>query len=90
MNRKIIAETGKQRLFLAAVICYIGFILGFEDGGLQCILADISADFSFSGTQMGSLASVQFAGTIIGPMFAGVVSDRIGKKRVIIASCIIF
>lgn len=90
MENRIYSNKKFQRSLLAAVICYIGFILGFEDGGLQSVLTDISDDFGFSGTQTGSLASVQFAGTIIGPMFAGVISDRIGKKKVIIASCIIF
>ena len=90
LNIEMLSENKFKKNFFAIIICYLGFILGFEDGGLQYTLADIADDFVLSDTQMGSLASAQFAGTVVAPLFAGVVSDRIGKKKVILVACAVF
>lgn len=76
--------------FLAGVICFVGFLLGIETGGLQFVLLKIAREFGLSQMSMGSLMSVQFIAVTAAPLLVGALSDRIGKKIVIIVGCLIF
>ena len=64
--------------FLAGSICFIGFLLGIETGGLQFILLKAANEFQMSQTTMGSLFTVQFVAVSIAPLIVGTISDRIG------------
>ncbi len=80
----------KQSLFLAGVICFIGFLLGVETGGLQFILLKMAREFDLSQTTMGSLVSMQFIAVTAAPLLTGALSDKVGKKSVVIAACFVF
>ena len=70
--------------------CFAGFLLGFEDSGLQYILLKAAQEFHLSQAEMGSLVSTQFSAVTIAPLFMGAVSDRIGKKKVAVFFSMIF
>lgn len=70
--------------------CFAGFLLGFEDSGLQYILLKAAQEFHLSQAEMGSLVSIQFSAVTIAPLFMGAVSDRIGKKKVAVFFSMIF
>lgn len=72
------------------------FTLGFEVGGYQAVLLEISQEFAMTGTQMGILASVQSAATILSTLLFGGLTDRMSKKKAVslfgcllIAGCIL-
>lgn len=80
----------KNKLFLAKVICFIGFLLGVETGGLQFILLKAANEFGLSQTAMGSIVTVQFIACTVFSILAGILSDVIGKKKVIMVASLIF
>ena len=59
------------------------FTLGFEVGGYQAVLLEISQEFAMTGTQMGILASVQSAATILSTLLFGGLTDRMSKKKAV-------
>lgn len=56
------------------------FFLGFESGGFQLALLMISDSFQIGTKDMGMLVSLQFAGTILGPLIFGSFINRVSKK----------
>ena len=78
----------KRRSFYIA--CMILFFLGFEAGGFQISLLQMTGEFGISGVKGGLLVSAQQAVVIIMPFLAGIVADRIGKIRVLLFAGSIF
>lgn len=66
------------------------FFIGFEMGGFQLVLSDISKEFDTTKTGMGFLAAAQYVSVIVMPFFFGRVADNKGKKPVLIGFIIIF
>lgn len=66
------------------------FFIGFEMGGYQLVLRNISNDFSITATGAGLLAAVQSAGFVFAPLLFGGLSDRVGKKHTLIAFMLTF
>ncbi|MFR7985409.1 MAG: MFS transporter [Clostridia bacterium] len=90
MNERILEQQLGRDRFLAGAICFIGFLLGIETGGLQFILLKAANEFHLSQTSMGSIVTVQFAAVTITPLVVGFISDRIGKKKVILSASLLF
>ena len=90
MNERILEQQLRRGRFLAGAICFIGFLLGIETGGLQFILLKAANEFHLSQTSMGSIVTVQFAAVTIAPLVVGFISDRIGKKKVILSASLLF
>lgn len=74
-------------VFLAA--CLMLFI-GFEVGGFQFVLSDISREFNTTKIGMGFLAAAQYISVIVMPLFFGRLADKTGKKPMLIGFVIIF
>ena len=60
--------------------------VGIQMGGSQAVLASAGESFSISKTGMGLLAAAQAAGMCISPGLFGHLSDRKGKKPVLLLS----
>jgi len=71
---------------LPLLMPFMSFIIGFETGGFQLVLRGMSSDFAVTALGSGILAAAQYAGFIVSPFVFGSLSDKIGKKRVIIIS----
>lgn len=69
---------------------FIAFFLGIETGGLQYSVLKMAEEFHLNSAQMGSIVSVYFFATMVSPIFTGALSDRIGKKKVITFSILVF
>ena len=82
-------ETERKK-FLAGAMCFIGFLLGVETGGLQFVLLKAAEEFGLSQVSMGSIVTVQFVAVTIAPAAAGLLSDSVGKKKVITAAAGLF
>jgi len=74
-------------VFLAAGLM---FFIGFEMGGFQLVLSDISKEFNTTKTGMGFLAAAQYISVIVMPFFFGGVADRKGKNPVLTGFTIVF
>lgn len=68
----------------------IAFLLGIETGGLQFSVLKMADEFNLNSAQMGSIVSIYFFATMISPIITGGLSDKIGKKKIIIFSIVIF
>ncbi|MFC4000242.1 MFS transporter [Prauserella oleivorans] len=76
------------RLF--AIIATAWMFDSMDLAALTFILGPISAEFQLSGTSAGALASVSFAGMIIGASLSGVLGDRFGRRPVFTTSMIVW
>ncbi|MGV3531200.1 MAG: hypothetical protein ACO1QR_02445, partial [Chthoniobacteraceae bacterium] len=66
--------------FMAILAAGIGF--GIRGG----ILANWAADFGFTGAQLGDIGSAGFTGFCFGIIIGGVVVDKIGYGKLVIAA----
>lgn len=78
----------KRRSFYIA--CMILFFLGFEAGGFQISLMQMTGEFGISGVKGGLLVSAQQAVVIIMPFLAGIAADRMGKKKILLLAGSVF
>lgn len=68
-------------------ICYISMgLLGIYISVYQSIISIISKNYSINNTVAGVIISLHFIGSLIAPIIFGEISDRIGKKSVVIIS----
>ena len=69
-------------------------IYGFYMGGLQYVIADISATFvadaNRQGTGIGILVSVPHIFSLFFPVLMGAISDKVGKKKVLLSFIVVF
>jgi len=72
------------------VVSCLMFFTGFEMGGFQLVLRSVSNEFSMASLGSGLLVAAQSAGVIFMPLLLGNLSDRIGKKRILLASSLMF
>lgn len=89
-----LAATGaagqKRQRWLIWITAGVEFVLGFESAGLQLALLRVVGEFELGPAMMGVLVSAQyFALLIVQPIF-GVVADRLGKKRIVVCSLLVF
>src|SRR6187551_2200211 len=83
MSNEGIAANAKRLLwagFLAILAAGIGF--GIRGG----IIADWAADFGFTGAQIGAIGGAGFTGFCFGIIIGGVIVDRIGYGKLVIAA----
>ena len=60
------------------------FCLGFQSGGFQLTLLRIAGEFGISAGAVGVFVAIQFSAVIVFPLALGWLSDRIGKKIVLL------
>lgn len=60
------------------------FFYGFYLGGIQLVIADISASFGMEITGIGILVAVSHIASLILPTLLGILADRVGKKQVLL------
>src|SRR5918992_6317341 len=83
LRNEAIAPNAKRLLwagFLAILAAGIGF--GIRGG----ILANWAADFGFTGAQLGAIGGAGFTGFCFGIIIGGLVVDKIGYGKLIIAA----
>lgn len=88
-NKSIIGMKKKQDGFFIISICML-FFLGFEIGGFQISLLDLSRALGISNLQGGIMVSVKYSALLFMPSIWGKAADRVGKMKILYASCIVF
>lgn len=80
----------ERKKIVVPAMYFIAFMLGIETGGLQYSVLKMAGEFHLNSAQMGSIVSVYFFATMLSPIFTGALSDKIGKKKIMIAALIVF
>lgn len=70
--------------------CYASMaLLGIYLTVYQSVISELSSEHSVGPTAMGVIISLHFIGSIMAPVIFGEISDRVGKKPVVITAFII-
>jgi MFS family permease len=77
-------EVNRKRLLWAGFVAILAAGVGFGIRG--GIFANWAADFGFSATQLGAIGGAGFTGFCFGIMIGGVVVDKIGYGKLVIAA----
>lgn len=80
----------ERKKLVVPAMYFIAFLLGVETGGLQYSVLKMAGEFNLNSAQMGSIVSVYFFATMLSPIFTGALSDKIGKKKIMVAALIVF
>jgi len=67
-----------------------GLLFGYDTGVINGSLKFVQLKFGFSSTMKGFAASSALLACIFGAAFAGTLSDRLGRKKVLILSAVMF
>ena len=67
-----------------------GFLFGFDMAVISGVLPLLEKQFSLSAAQEGWFVSSALVGCIIGVAFSGELSDRLGRKKPLILTAILF
>ncbi len=77
-------------LLIASVAAFGGFLFGYDTAVIAGAIGYLQEKFQLSSTMVGWAASSAIWGCVIGAMFAGYLSDRYGRKTVLIFTAVIF
>ena len=81
----------KSYVYTLSLIAAIGgFLFGFDTGVISGAIEFIRVHFSLNAHQEGFTVSNILIGCIFGAMFAGVLSDRLGRKKILMFTAFIF
>lgn len=92
MISEVIDGLGISR-FTFLIYTLVGFTLlfdGFDYMIVAYTMPQISAEWALTKVQTGSLASWSMLGLMIGGLAAGVISDRLGRKKALILGCLVY
>lgn len=77
-------------LLITLVASLGGFLFGFDMAVISGVLPLLQKQFSLSAAQEGWFVSSALVGCIIGVAFSGELSDRLGRKKPLILTAILF
>jgi len=79
------------KFYLVAAIASLGGLLfGYDTGVISGALPFIKQDFALDPTMQGVATAAVLVGATLGAAAAGVLSDKLGRKRVILAVALLF
>ena len=76
--------------FIAGVAALGGLLFGYDTGVISGALLFIREALALSPTMQGIVVAIVLAGAAIGAAAAGTLSDRFGRRRVILAAAVLF
>lgn len=78
-------------VFIIAIIAAMGGLLfGFDTGVISGAIPFFQTDFGIDDSMVESITAAGLAGAILGALFCGRITDRLGRRKVILASAVIF
>ena len=81
----------KSYIYFAAFVAALGGLLfGYDTAVISGAIGFLREHFNLDATQMGWVASSALIGCIVGVAFAGILSDKIGRKKVLILAAMMF
>lgn len=76
--------------FVAGVAALGGLLFGYDTGVISGALLFIRETMALSSTMQGVVVAIVLAGAALGAAGAGTLSDRFGRRRVILAAALLF
>ena len=77
-------------VFLSVVAALGGFLFGYDTAVISGTIAKVTEQFGLDALQQGWYVGCALIGSIIGVLFAGILSDKFGRKSTMILSAILF
>jgi AAHS family benzoate transporter-like MFS transporter len=96
MLPEVLTDRARSSARVAAAVVALCWLLVFFDGldlfVYGAALPDMLADkaFGLSAAKAGDVGSVATFGMLLGALSAGIATDRIGRKRVLLLCCVLF
>lgn len=89
---KLAGDSGSSvYIFMVCIVAALGGLLfGYDTGVISGAIGPLEARFELDPKGVGWVASCALVGCIFGAAFAGTISDRIGRKKVLIISAVLF
>lgn len=76
--------------FLSVVAALGGFLFGYDTAVISGTILRVTSQFQLTTLQSGWYVGCALVGSIAGVMFAGTLSDKLGRKKTMILSAILF
>ena len=77
-------------VFLSVVAALGGFLFGYDTAVISGTIADVTDQFSLNTMQEGWYVGCALIGSIVGVLFAGILSDKLGRKLTMIIAATMF
>ena len=85
------SEINLRYVYMLSIVAAIGGLLfGYDTAVISGAIGNIQEKFQLSDEAMGGAASAAIWGCVFGVIFSGRISDRFGRKKVLIASALLF
>jgi SP family galactose:H+ symporter-like MFS transporter len=83
--------SGRHAVYLATAVSALGGMLfGYDIGVISGAILFVKKAFGLSGTMEEVVVSSVLLGSLAGAMAGGVLADRLGRRRLLIATAVIF
>ena len=81
----------KTLIYVIAIIAAMGGLLfGFDTGVISGAIPFFQKDFGIDDSMIEIVTSAGLIGAILGALFSGKITDRLGRKKIILAAAVIF
>lgn len=77
-------------IFLSVVAALGGFLFGYDTAVISGTIAQVTNLFHLDALQQGWYVGCALVGSIAGVLFAGILSDKLGRKFTMIISAVLF
>lgn len=77
-------------LFLSVVAAVGGFLFGYDTAVISGTISQVTTQFNLSASGQGWYVGCALVGSIAGVGIAGILSDRFGRKNVLMLSAVLF
>ncbi|MHC4326599.1 MAG: sugar porter family MFS transporter [Planctomycetota bacterium] len=88
------ATEEKGSIVYVMLVCLVaalgGLLFGYDTGVINGAIGPLKAHFTLNASQEGWATGCALLGCAVGAAIAGVLSDRLGRKKVLIVSAILF
>ena len=77
-------------IFLSVVAALGGFLFGYDTAVISGTIAQVTQLFQLDALQQGWYVGCALVGSIVGVLFAGILSDKLGRKQTMVISAVLF
>ncbi|MCQ4809492.1 sugar porter family MFS transporter [Bacteroides sp. SL.2.06] len=77
-------------IFLSVVAALGGFLFGYDTAVISGTIAQVTQLFQLDALQQGWYVGCALVGSIVGVLFAGILSDKLGRKLTMVISAVLF
>mgnify|MGYP000891504598 FL=1 len=77
-------------IFLSVVAALGGFLFGYDTAVISGTIAQVTQLFQLDALQQGWYVGCALVGSIVGVLFSGILSDKLGRKLTMVISAVLF